>query len=233
MQQIPLDLQWPARQRFEYFHAGAANAAALNLVRSTTQPAGPWVFLQGPSGSGRTHLLMAACRQAMDQGQTAQYIPLRGLRDQPLERLRSFTGAKLLALDDLDVLFGDGPAEHALFDLYNTCRAAGDTLLMASLQAPMAAQLPDLRSRLRSCTQARLQLLDDTARREVLRRQAAIRGLELDDSVLDWLFHHHVRDLGTLMALLERIDHAALAEQRRITVPFIRHLLAPSSEGKL
>ncbi len=229
MQQIPLDLQWPLRQRFEYFHTGVANAVALNLVRSAAQVAGPWVFLQGPSGSGRTHLLMAACRQAVDQGQTAQYIPLRDLRDRSSERLRGFAGAKLLALDDVDVLCGDGPAEHALFDLYNTCRAAGDTLLMASLHAPVAAQLPDLRSRLSSCAQARLQLLDDTGRREVLRRQAAVRGLELDDSVLDWLFHHHARDLGTLMALLERIDHAALAEQRRITVPFIRHLLAPST----
>ena len=229
MQQIPLDLQWPLRQRFEYFHPGPANAAALNLVRSAAQTAGPWVFLQGPSGSGRTHLLMAACRQAIDRGQTSQYIPLRGLRDRSLERLRGFAGANLLALDDLDVLFGDGPAEHALFDLYNTCRAAGDTLLMASLQTPVAAQLPDLRSRLSGCAQARLQLLDDTGRREVLCRQASVRGLQLDASVLDWLFHHHARDLGTLMALLERIDHAALAEQRRITVPFIRHLLASAS----
>ncbi|HEN47155.1 MAG TPA: DnaA regulatory inactivator Hda [Mizugakiibacter sp.] len=226
MCQIPLDLQWPARRCFEYFYAGASNAAALNLVRSAAQTQGPWVFLQGPSGSGRTHLLMAACREAANRGLSAQYIPLRSLRDRQPERLRGFAGANLLALDDLDTLFGDGSAEQALFDLYNTCRAAGNTLLMASLQVPTAAQLPDLRSRLGACAQARLHLLDDAGRREVLRRQAAVRGLELDDSVLDWLFHHHARDLGTLMALLERIDHAALAEQRRITVPLIRRLLA-------
>ena len=53
-----------------------------------------------------------------------------------------------------------------------------------------------------------------------------MRGIQLDDSALDWLFTRRARDLGSLMDLLERIDHAALAAQRRVTVPFLRTLLA-------
>ncbi|MGA9421034.1 MAG: DnaA regulatory inactivator Hda, partial [Rhodanobacteraceae bacterium] len=46
-----------------------------------------------------------------------------------------------------------------------------------------------------------------------------------DEAVLDWLFTHRSRDLGELTTLLERIDRAALAAKRRVTVPFLRELL--------
>ena len=59
----------------------------------------------------------------------------------------------------------------------------------------------------------------------ILRQRAQTRGLELDDAVLDWLFRRVDRDLGTLTALLDRLDRASLAAQRRITVPFLRQTL--------
>jgi DnaA-homolog protein len=43
--------------------------------------------------------------------------------------------------------------------------------------------------------------------------------------VLDWLFAHHARDLGALLDLLDTLDRATLAAQRRVTVPFLKNLL--------
>jgi DnaA-homolog protein len=94
--------------------------------------------------------------------------------------------------------------------------------------------LPDLRSRLGACTQFALKPLDDAERREVLKNQAASRGIELDDTVLDWLFARYARDLGALLDLLDRLDQASLAAQRRVTIPFLRGFLRQvnaSSEG--
>jgi DnaA family protein len=59
----------------------------------------------------------------------------------------------------------------------------------------------------------------------VLKEQAASRGIELDDSVLDWLFARYARDLGALLDLLDKLDVASLAAQRRITIPFLRGFL--------
>ena len=61
--------------------------------------------------------------------------------------------------------------------------------------------------------------------RALLVRRAEARGLQLDDSVLDYLFRRVGRDLRTLTALLDRIDRASLAAQRRVTVPFLRGVL--------
>jgi DnaA family protein len=183
--------------------------------------------MAGPLGSGRTHLLIAACQAAIDVGRTAQYLPLAGLRGSRAEAIRGMAGSDVLAIDDIDSVAGEADAEHALFDTFNRYRAEGATLLFSALGAPLSLDiaLPDLRSRLGSLTQALLKPLGDLERRVVLREQAGARGIELDDVVLDWLFAHHARDLGTLLDLLDTLDRASLAAQRRVTVPFLRNLL--------
>lgn len=225
--QLPLALRWPRRQRFEHFHAGA-NAAALAALRHAARDgAAPWMVLAGPPASGKTHLLVAACQDAVDAGRRVQYLPLARLGAHAAEAIRSAGDAELLALDDLQAVVGDAEAQHALFDVYNRCRAEGATLLFAANEVPaqLGLELPDLRSRLGACTLARLKPLDEGERRQVLREHAAARGIELDDAVLDWLFSRYARDLTALNELLDRLDRASLAAKRRITVPFLRDFL--------
>lgn len=225
--QLPLALRWPAQQRFDSFVTGAGNETALALARAAAEGAAPWIYFAGPVGSGRSHLLLAACAQASASGRHAQYVSLANLAGVPDGAIRALGGSDLLALDDVDAIAGDAAAEHALFDLYNRCKMEKSTLLFAASAVPaqLGLTLPDLVSRLSSCTQATLKPLDDAARREAVRQRAQARGLILDDSILDWLFAHAARDLGTQTALLERIDRAALVAQRRVTVPFLRKLL--------
>jgi DnaA family protein len=113
-----------------------------------------------------------------------------------------------------------------LFDLYNRCKVDKSTMLFSAPAAPgqIGIGLPDLVSRLSACAQGVLKPLSDGDRREALRQRALARGLMLDDGVLDWLFTHTERDLGSLTALLDRLDRESLAAQRRITVPFLRQL---------
>jgi DnaA-homolog protein len=85
--------------------------------------------------------------------------------------------------------------------------------------------LPDLRSRLSQCTRIVLEPLDDGGRREVLHLRAQRRGLHMDAASIDWLLRRVDRDLSSLAALLDRLDQASLAAQRRITVPFLRQVL--------
>ena len=229
--QLPLALRWPRRQRFEHFHAGA-NAAALAALRSFAVEAGaPWIYLHGVSGSGRSHLLLATCQAATAAGRRVQYLPLATMGD-PAAALRGVAGNELLALDDLGAIAGNRDAEHALFDLYNRAKTEGHALLFAADATPaqLGIELPDLRSRLGACTQFALKPLDDAERRDVLKAQAGLRGIELDEGVLDWLFARHTRDLGALLDLLDRLDQASLAAQRRVTIPFLRGMLRESGQ---
>ncbi|UXI70643.1 DnaA regulatory inactivator Hda [Tahibacter amnicola] len=228
VQQLPLGWRWPAQQRFETFFVGTNGAAVAAVQGAATGADTAWVFLHGAEGSGRTHLLIAACHAASEAGLSAQYLPLSALAAPREQAIRGFGGSDVLAVDDVHAIAGEREAEHALFDLYNRCRAEGSTLLFAASAAPgqIGIGLPDLISRLSSCTQATLQTLDDDARRDILRARAEARGMVLDDAVLDFLFSRYARDLGSLGSLLDRLDRESLAAQRRITVPFLRQLLA-------
>jgi DnaA family protein len=226
--QLPLALRWPAHQRFESFLTGQ-NGVAIDLLRgAAAEPAASWLYVAASSGSGRTHLLIAACSAANDAGRTAQYFSMAALQSPRAAAIRGFGGSDLLAIDDLDAIAGEPEAEHALFDLYNRCRAERSNLVFAASAPPtqIGIGLPDLVSRLSSCTQVLLKPLDETARRELLRERALARGIELDDGVIDWLFARARRDLGSLFDALDRIDRASLAAQRRVTVPFLRTLLS-------
>ncbi|HEX5124004.1 MAG TPA: DnaA/Hda family protein, partial [Rhodanobacteraceae bacterium] len=153
--QLPLTLRWPAHQRFEAFETGDNGVAVDLLRRAAMEPAQTSLYVSGPAGSGRTHLLIATCAAANAAGRSAQYLALRTNAD---AAIRAFGGSALLAIDDVDAIAGDGAAEHALFDLYNRCRAEGASLVFAAGAPPaqVGIALPDLVSRLGACTQIAL-----------------------------------------------------------------------------
>jgi DnaA family protein len=222
--QLPLALRFPADQRFTGFVGAEEVVAAL---RAAAAGAPGWIVLSGPPASGKTHLLLASAAEASEAGRRAVYLPLAHARGHLRELLEGQEQAQLVALDGLDAIAGAGEDEVALFDFHNRARASGAQVLYAAREgvAGLPLELPDLRSRLQQCTRYALQPLDEAGRREVLRRRAAQRGLQLDDAVLDFLFRRVGRDLASLASLLDRLDRASLAAQRRITVPFLRGLL--------
>ena len=83
----------------------------------------------------------------------------------------------------------------------------------------------DLRTRLGWGHVFALQVLDEPARRAVLRQQADARGVFLGDEVMDFMLNRFSRDLGSLMQLLDHLDHYALQTQRAITIPLIKSML--------
>lgn len=221
---MPLSLRAPPDQRFDAFHGAddvrdAIRAAARNESKD-------WAFLEGPAGSGKTHLLLAACAEATALGRRAAYLPLAGFAGHLAAMLPAQEGVDLICLDGLEAVAG-GADEEALFHFHNRARAAGTTVLYAAIAGPsvLPLELPDLRTRLAQCTRLLLAPLDESARRVVLRERAARRGLDLDDAVIDYLLRRVDRDLGSLTALLDRLDRASLAAQRRVTIPFLREHL--------
>ncbi|HEX6834143.1 MAG TPA: DnaA regulatory inactivator Hda [Rudaea sp.] len=226
MRQLPLTLRWPAQQRLETFVAGE-NAAARALVEQAALAGGtPWIFLSGAPGTGKSHLLLAACAAASEHGRSAQYLALQRDPDHAPAALRGVGGSDVLALDGVEAIAGRRDAEQALFDLYNRSRAEQATLIFAARAAParLGITLPDLVSRLSACTQLPLKPLGEEDRRSALRARAHALGIALDDGVIDWLLARSQRDLGTLAAVLDRIDRESLAAKRRVTVPFLRTL---------
>ncbi len=226
--QLPLGLRFPRDQRLDSYR-GAAPGLLAELA-ALARGEGRGVFLAGPDGSGRSHLLLATCVEASAAGHAVAYLPLRSFAARAGEALAHQGAVGLACVDDVQAIAGNRDAEIALFDLHNRVRDGGGVLLYAADAMPAALPLvlPDLGSRLAQCARFALAVPDEMQRRDILRERAAARGLELDEAVIDYLFRRVERDLASLTALLDRLDQASLAAQRRITVPFLRGVIEAS-----
>ena len=225
MPQLPLALRYPPDQRLDTYVT--PEPGVVGLVQAAATVGGDWLYLAGPAGVGKSHLLLAACAAAEGAGRRAAYLPLVAAAGRLREALQALEGNDLLALDGLERIAGHRDDEVALFDAHNRARAAGITVMYAARGNPdeLGLVLPDLRSRLQQCTRLVLAPLDDDGRREVLRQRAQRRGLVLDEAALDWLLKRVDRDLAALTGVLDRLDQASLAAKRRLTVPFLRQVL--------
>ena len=223
--QLPLTLKFPPDQRFDGF---VGNEPVRDLVACiATGDLDDWLYLVGPQGSGKTHLLLAACAEAQSRSRRAAYVPLASVVGRLQEVLDGFDETTLVCIDGLEAIAGERADELALFNFHNRARA-GQTVVIYTGRLPPAELplvIPDLGSRLGQCVRLQLETLTDDERRQVLQQRAARRGLELDETVLDFLFKRVGRDLATLTTLLDRLDKASLAAQRRITVPFLKQTL--------
>lgn len=224
--QLPLALRYPPDQRFDSFIAPPEGALPALSALATVAGA-DWVYLSGASRTGKTHLALAVCAATEQQGRRAAYLPLAAAAGRMRDALDALEGHDVVALDGLDAIAGAREDEVALFDFHNRARASGLNVLYTARGIPddIGLVLHDLRSRLQQCLRLVLDPLDDDGRREVLRDRAQRRGLVLEDAALDWLLTRTDRDLGALVVLLDRLDRASLAAQRRITVPFLRQVL--------
>ncbi|MEW6765805.1 MAG: DnaA regulatory inactivator Hda [Pseudomonadota bacterium] len=224
-QQQVLDFGLAPTRTFEQFVPGA-NSVAAGLVAQLAEGRGePQLFLWGVPGSGRTHLLQAACQRAAERGLSAAYLSLAEAPHpgvlEGLERL------SLVVLDDVHAVAGEPAWEAALFDLINRLREQGVPLLLSADQPPAAlcVRLPDLVSRLGWGPVLRLEGLDDAAKLELLRSRAIERGLVLPDEVGRYLLDHLPRDLPSLLEGLDRLDRASMEQQRKISLALARGVL--------
>lgn len=229
--QMPLPIRLRASSVFDSYHPGlnAAVIAILNNVQATGPS--PVLFLYGTAGVGKTHLLQALCARAGEQQQLATYLPLRELANYGPELLLGTEQMSLVCLDDVGVVLQQADWNRALFNLHRELEERGGKLVLADEQPPAAIDfaLRDLSSRVLAGTVLRLHALSETDQIVALRLHAVQRGLELPDEVASFLLRRLPRDMNTLCAFLDELDLASLTAQRKLTVPFVREVLAQQS----
>lgn len=186
-----------------------------------------FVFPWGEPGSGRTHLLHAACREAAESGRRAALLPLQEAARWRPDVLEGWDAFDLVAIDDVQCVAGNAEWERALFTLYNGLRDAGASLIVTANRPPagLDIDLPDLASRFAAMLVYQLHSLNDDGKLEALTRKARARGLDLAEDTGRYLLARVSRDMHYLAALLDRLDKASLAHQRRLTIPFVRDFL--------
>lgn len=222
--QLTLRVALSDHASFDNFYVGSNNEI-VTAVHDFIEDNGDLIFLFGDQGSGKTHLLYAAQRDALEKSRQASYL---SLADEGVARhVTSFVvHGELVCIDDVHRVAGCERLERVLFNLIEQQRQLNGSVLLAAdkpLQA-VSFVMPDLVSRLSSGASYRVQTLTDHQKEEAMRLRAQHRGIELSDDVISYVMKRFSRNPSSLFALLDKIDKASLSTQRRVTIPFIKQL---------
>jgi DnaA family protein len=232
--QIPLPLGSTDELTFDLYCAADNELALTELQRAAGGGAVRNVYLWGDAGTGKSHLLHAACAAADAGGRRAALVPLAQCSSLAPTLLESLEDLDFVCIDDLDAIAGQAAWEQPLFHLFNRMRETPRPLVFAARTSPAgcAISLPDLKSRLGWDLVFRLAPLPEAERFAALRRRAQMRGMEISDEVLDYLSRRIARDMHSLFSWLERLDRESLSASKRLTIPFVRELLERSGTGR-
>lgn len=223
--QLPLAIQIPHVANFDVFVSGE-NGLLIELLKQSAEKRGELqVYCWSGSGLGKTHLLQAGCQLATSLGFSSCYLPFKHLIQHSTNLLDNLESVDLLCLDELEVVAGESAWEQALFSLINRCRARQARLVFAASaninELPWI--LPDLASRLSWGPIFQIHALKtDSDKLSALQLRARHRGMELSEDVGNYLLNRHSRSTRDLCGLIDDLDHASLAAQRRLTIPFIK-----------
>lgn len=227
-QQLPLELQLRDDATFDNFYV-ADNGLLINCLQQQLAGGERFIYVYGGQGSGRSHLLQAACHQADSAGLTSVYLPLAELQEyQPAELMEGLEQLSLVCIDDVDAVLGQAEWEQQLFHLFNRLKDQQVCLLVSGTTSvrELPVQLADLSSRLSWGMLFHIASFNDAQHLAFIQFKAQRRGLVLSEDVAQFIFHRCQRDTQALLKVLDTLDQASLEQKRRLTVPFVKSIMA-------
>ena len=227
---------------FEQFVIGPSNrlahAAALSVAEMPSQAYNP-LFVYGPPGLGKTHLLHSVGNYvtAFGGGLTVRYATaeeftnafLTALSARNLDEFKTrFRGVDVLLIDDVQFLERKARSEEELFHTFNALYDAGSQLVITCDRLP--GDLGDLEDRLRERFAAGLvtdiERPDLATRLAILRKRARHDGVDATDDALELLATRITSNVRALEGVLIRLVAYGSLTQRPLDSQLAEDVLA-------
>ena len=226
---------------FQQFVIGGGNrfahAAALAVAELPAQAYNP-LFLHGPPGIGKTHLLHAIGNyvRRFGTGLRVRYATIEEFTTAFVDAVRehrtgdfkeSFRSADLVLIDDVQFLAGRSKTREEFFHTFNALLASGRQLVISSDRSP--EELPDLEARLverfRSGLVVELEPPGVPVRRAILAKRATLDNVDVSPDVLAEIAHHVDSSVRALEGALISVVAYASLENVEATPDLARHVL--------
>jgi len=174
------------------------------------------VYIHGPAGSGKSHLMMATAHRLEEMGLRTLYVRAEtftehvvgAIRAREMEQFRSeYRKCDALLIDDIQVLARKGATQEEFFHTFNTLHVERKQLILSANCSPGELQSvePRLVSRFEWGIVTPLAPLPGDLFEPLLKRRANTLQLELMDETSNWLLLTFSRNPGALIEALEAL----------------------------
>jgi DnaA-homolog protein len=226
-EQLPIKFDFRDNHKFDDYFPGNNHEVIEHLKRFSSGIGEEFIYLYGDTGHGKSHLLHACCHKATQNGLSSFYLELTKPLSFNPDLLTGLENFEIVCVDNIDLLAGREDWELAFFNFYNQFRDRNRRLLISAVSAPnvQSFKLPDLRSRINWGLSLRIKPFDDADKMAALSYKAKQKGFDISPKTAQYLLSHYDRKLTSLWTMLEELDTASLAAQRKLTIPFLKKLM--------
>lgn len=208
---------------FDNFVVGGSNnfayAAAKNVAENPAVEYNP-LFLYGPSGVGKTHLMYAITNKAMELYPDMNIVFVKGeeFANQLIECLSRKYGGRafrekyrsvdMLLIDDVHFIVGRESTQEEFFHTFNSLFEAHRQIIVSSDKPPKEMQILEtrIRTRFESGLLADVQSPDYDLRLAILRRKALNTGIRLEPEVEMFLAERLGSSIRQIEGIIKKIS---------------------------
>ena len=219
-----LDSQLNPKQTFSNFIEGTSNKLPRSIGQAiaekpSQQTFNP-LFIYGPSGVGKTHLVNAIGTKLKElhPEKRVLYLSAHLFQVQYTDSIRHNTfndfmhfyqSIDVLIIDDIQEMIGLEGTQYAFFHIFNHLRQNGRQIILTSDRPPVSMQgMEDrLLTRFKSGLLAELEKPEVQLRKDILRSKIEHDGLQIPEDVIDFIS----QNVSSSVRELEGVIHSLLA----------------------
>lgn len=209
---------------FDTFIVGGSNqfayAACTSIARgdgngNTYNP----LFIYGPSGLGKTHLLTAISHEMKKRNPELKIIYVTGetFTNELIEAIsqkkdtskfhEKYRSADVLLVDDIHFISGKESTQEEFFHTFNILHAAGKQIVLTSDRPPKDIKILEdrIRTRFESGLITDISMPDFETRVAIIRRKAELLDLNIPDDVAEFIANRLKSNIRQLEGAVKRL----------------------------
>ena len=221
--QQTLDLTIPSQRTFNSFICDTNKEAKTMLSFYVKNPSESMIIIKGDAGTGKTHLLHAACHLYQASGRKASFVSVKNPAHLEALLSRPLSG-ELVCIDNVHLAAQHDDLEHLLFRIYNHAEMAGCKLVW-SMQKSHQFSRKDLLSRQQSMLAIELLPYTPDETHAILLQYLSLSQSYIAPEICTLLIKKYTRNLSLLIGKLKEIEQYACSTQKKVTLKMAKELI--------
>ncbi len=241
-------LSYSDKFTFDNFIVGSTNRFAYNACRAVAaKPADRYnpLFIWGPSGLGKTHLLYAITHEIIQNNPDARVLYVRGedFTNQLVETLtlkepmhyfrEKYRNVDVLLVDDIHFIAGKVSTQEEFFHTFNALHQQNKQIILTADCPPKEMQTLEerLKSRFEWGLMADIQPPDLELRIAILHRKCEEMGVDIDQEVLEYIANQIKDNIRQLEGAVKKLTAFSFINGQPITLSLAKSCMRDIVSG--